>query len=279
MAKFNPELLGKIVEKLGVGVKRVYAIVQKRSLDDHVDSHVASLLVAKDAGVNYNRYATAEDRAEMRGLSSSSPRLERYSSYVYKNDDVLARTHQPTEKLMKKTKATKDNSIFVVHGRDSKLTEDVYLFLRAIGLNPIEWNEAIKGARGGANPIVGDVINQAMKKAQGIMVLLSPDEDAKLKGKFAGQRDRKQNLHRMDSQPRPNVIFEAGLALGAHSDKTILVQVGDIRDISDIAGKHMVHLTDKPASRKALAMRLRTKLKFKVNTDGDQWLEVGKFSR
>jgi hypothetical protein len=39
----------------------------------------------------------------------------------------------------------------------------------------------------------------------------------------------------------------------------------------------MVHLTDKPANRKALAMRLRTKLK--VDTDGDQWLEVGKFSR
>ncbi len=111
------------------------------------------------------------------------------------------------------------------------------------------------------------------------MVLLSPDEEAKLKGRFASAKDKKIGLATLDGQPRPNVIFEAGLALGAHSDKTILVQVGDIRDISDIAGKHMAHLTNKPASRKALAMRLKSKLKFKVNTDGDAWLEVGNFDR
>jgi hypothetical protein len=59
----------------------------------------------------------------------------------------------------KPPKPARNNSIFVVHGRDAKLTTDMYLFLRTIDLNPIEWNDAIKGAKGGANPIVGDVIN------------------------------------------------------------------------------------------------------------------------
>jgi hypothetical protein len=69
------------------------------------------------------------------------------------------------------------------------------------------------------------------------------------------------------------------MALGAHSDKTILVQVGDMREISDIAGKHLVHLSNTAQSRKTLAMRLKDKLKFKVNIDGDLWLKVGNFKR
>jgi predicted nucleotide-binding protein len=118
-----------------------------------------------------------------------------------------------------------------------------------------------------------------MKSVQGVMVLFSPDEDAKLKSKFVRDGDKRKNLHVLDSQPRPNVIFEAGLALGAHSEKTILVQVGDIRDISDIAGKHLVHLSNSTTSRKALALRLQDKLKFKVNLNGDAWLEAGDFDR
>ena len=71
------------------------------------------------------------------------------------------------------------------------------------------------------------------------MILLSPDEEAKIRPKFVSQTDKKKGQHLKGFQPRPNVMFEAGLALGAHSDKTILVQVGTVRDISDIAGKHM----------------------------------------
>jgi predicted nucleotide-binding protein len=143
----------------------------------------------------------------------------------------------------------------------------------------MEWDHAIKAAKGGANPIVGDVISQAMKRVQGVMILFSPDEEAKLKGKLATDSDRRKSLHTKGFQPRPNVIFEAGLALGAHSDKTILVQVGDVRDISDIAGKHLVHLSNSFASRKHLADRLESKLKFKVDLTGRTWQDIGDFDR
>jgi predicted nucleotide-binding protein len=76
-----------------------------------------------------------------------------------------------------------------------------------------------------------------------------------------------------------NVIFEAGIALGAHPEKTLLIEVGDVRRISDIAGMHIPRLTNDAASRKELAERLRKKLKLKVNTTGDYWLTVGKFTR
>jgi hypothetical protein len=104
-----------------------------------------------------------------------------------------------------------------------------------------EMGSRIKAAKGGANPIVGDVISQAMERVQGVMILFSPDEEAKIRPKLASQSDKIKDLHLKGFQPRPNVIFEAGLALGAHSDKTILVQVGSVRDISDISGKHMVY--------------------------------------
>jgi hypothetical protein len=118
-----------------------------------------------------------------------------------------------------------------------------------------------------------------MNKVQGVLVVFSPDEEARLKSKFCSLRDKRKGLGTLDGQARPNVIFEAGLALGAHSNKTLLVQVGEVRDISDIAGKHLVHLSNTPASRKELAQRLKTKLKFKVNTTGDQWLTIGDFDR
>lgn len=180
---------------------------------------------------------------------------------------------------MKKPVVTiNNNSIFVVHGRDIQLNTDMFAFLRAIGLNPLEWSQAIKGARG-VNPHVDEVIYDAMEKVQGVLVMFSPDEEARLKNKFCTPLDRKKRFNKLDGQARPNVIFEAGLALGAHSKKTLLVQVGDVRDISDIAGTHIVHLSNSAASRKELAQRLKTKLRFNVDTTGTDWLTIGDFER
>jgi predicted nucleotide-binding protein len=267
----NQDLFGKLRSRLELSRARVYKLIQDIELSSHVSPHVASLMLAGQNGIPYGKYATAEDRVEIRSASGSFQPLPQERPVQQVSPIAAAPSRSP--------KATRNNSIFVVHGRDAKLTQDMYSFLRAIGLNAMEWDDAIKAAKGGANPIVGDVITNAMKKAQGVLVLLSPDEDAKLKNKFASERDKKKGLHKLETQPRPNVIFEAGLALGAHSDKTILVQVGDIRDISDIAGKHMVHLTDSPQSRKNLALRLQDKLKFRVNLTGNDWLEVGQFNR
>lgn len=52
MAKINGTLLAKLMEKMKIGRARTYQVIQQRSLDSHVDSHVASLLVARDNGIN-----------------------------------------------------------------------------------------------------------------------------------------------------------------------------------------------------------------------------------
>lgn len=175
---------------------------------------------------------------------------------------------KPTVKL------TKNNTIFVVHGRDHQLNEDMFIFLRALGLNAVEFSQAITETAG-ANPNITKIVKGALKRAQGVLVMFSPDEEARLKTKFRTGRDNPK----LEGQSRLNVIFEAGIALGAHPEKTLLVEIGNVRNISDIAGMHIPRLTNDATSRKDLAERLRKKLKLKVDTTGDYWLKVGNFSR
>ena len=66
-------------------------------------------------------------------------------------------------------------NVMVVYGRDQELRDDLFSFLRALKLNPIEWSEAVK-ATGKASPYVGDILEAAFRMAQAVVVLLSPDE-------------------------------------------------------------------------------------------------------
>jgi len=268
MPRIDPRLITLLKKRMRAADRTVYAAIQKAAVANRVPRDLGALLLAGENGISYQRYATSEQMAALRGGPIHLPPTEVPSGQS-------SRRSRPTKKPVV---IINNNSIFVVHGRDTQLNADMFAFLRSIGLNPLEWSQAIKGAKG-ANPHVDEIIYSAMDRVQGVLVMFSPDEEARLKAKFCRPKDKKKGFDRLDGQARPNVIFEAGLALGAHSKKTLLVQVGDVRDISDIAGKHLVHLSNTPASRKELAQRLNTKLKFKVDTTGDLWLTIGNFDR
>jgi predicted nucleotide-binding protein len=265
MPTIDPRLIALLKKRMGAAERTVYAAIQKTAVANRVPRDLGALLLAGENGISYQRYATPEQMAALRGAPVHSIVV----------DEPKGRAPRA---LKKPIVTISNNSIFVVHGRDVQLNTDMFAFLRSIGLNPLEWSQAIKDAKG-ANPHVDEVVYGAMQKVQGVLIMFSPDEEARLKTKLCSPLDKKKGFNKLDGQARPNVIFEAGLALGAHSKKTLLVQVGDVRDISDIAGKHLVHLTNTAASRKELAQRLRTKLKFKVDTTGDQWLTIGDFDR
>ena len=184
---------------------------------------------------------------------------------------------QPLEEKVKKMttpKSTSEKTVFVVHGRNEKLRESMFSFLRAIGLKPVEWSQAIK-ATGKASPYIGDILDVAFNQAQAIIAILSGDDEARLIKEFVVQNEKVYEKE-LTPQPRPNVIFEAGMAMGRNEDRTILVQVGEIRPISDIAGRHITRLDNSSQKRQELVTKLQG-AGCEVDTSGTDWLSVGDF--
>ena len=102
--------------------------------------------------------------------------------------------------------------VFVVHGRDDTLAADRFAFLDAIGLQPIAWRDAVRQT-GKGSPYVGEILEGAFATAQAVVVLLSPDDEVRLAPSLVREDD--QAIEReVRLQPRPNVLFEAGMAFG-----------------------------------------------------------------
>jgi predicted nucleotide-binding protein len=166
----------------------------------------------------------------------------------------------------------KARRVFVVHGRDERLRKGVFDFLRSIHLNPIEWSEAIS-LTGKASPYVGEVLDTAFRHAQAVLVVLSPDDQAKLRADLVDEHDPTYEKE-LSGQPRPNVLFEAAMAFASHPDNTALVQIGSVRPFSDVGGRHVIRMDGSVAKRKDLALRLE-KAGCAIDLHGDDWLTAG----
>ena len=110
--------------------------------------------------------------------------------------------------------------------------------------------------------------------AQAFLVLMTPDERVVLRPELRkGGGDASQAL-----QARPNVILEAGMALAKDEARTILVSVGPMRPMSDLSGRHLIHLNNTPQRRNELVQRLKI-AGCSPRTDGSDWIGVGNFER
>lgn len=78
-------------------------------------------------------------------------------------------------------------------------------------------------------------------KANAVVVLLTPDDEARLCEELRGKQEPDHEKALM-GQARPNVLFEAGMAFGTHPDRTIVVELGALRPFSDIHGRHTIRL-------------------------------------
>jgi hypothetical protein len=150
----------------------------------------------------------------------------------------------------------------------------MFAFLRAIGLQPLEWSQAVKET-GEGSPYIGQVLDTAFSLAQAIVVLMTPDDEARLRKEFHSATDEHFEKQ-LTAQARPNVLFEAGMAMGRDAKRTVLVQVGQLRPFSDISGRHVLRLKNTSPSRQELADRLRT-AGCDVNLSGTDWHSVGSF--
>lgn len=169
----------------------------------------------------------------------------------------------------------RDKRVFVVFGRNRKIYVNMLRFLRALKLEPVEWDQMVDATGKGA-PYIGEIVEQGFAMAGAAVVLLTPDDEGRLRERFHQEHDPPSETE-LTPQPRPNVIFEAGMAMALAHDKTILVRFGRIRVFSDIAGMFMLDMDGSIKARQRLANRLRScGLEVDTSSDAD-WQSAGDF--
>ena len=165
--------------------------------------------------------------------------------------------------------------VFVIHGRDESLRSGIFTFLRSLGLAPLEWTEAV-ALTGKASPYVGEVLEAAFGHARAVVVLLTPDDEARLRASLSTPEDPPHETQ-LTAQARPNVLFEAGMALAFQPKRTAIVEIGHLRPFSDVGGRHVIRMDGSVKMRQALAQRLRD-AGCPVNLDGTDWHSAGDLS-
>ncbi len=166
------------------------------------------------------------------------------------------------------------SKVFVVHGRNAAARNAIFELLRAVGLNPLEWDEIVRET-GHGSPYIGEVLKKGFEIAQATVVLMTPDDEARLI-KNLQKPDDPDDETAFTLQPRQNVLLEAGMALGIDEARTIIVEVGKLRPISDTDGRHVVRMSSTPESRKRLIDRLKT-AGCAVSDGRLDWLSTGDF--
>ena len=194
-------------------------------------------------------------------------------------DDFI--TGSPGSELEERPSEVKDlrppadaREVFVVHGRNQVARDALFEFLRAVDLHPLEWSEAVQ-ATGKATPYIGVILDVAFSRAQAVVVLFTPDDKAMLQKAFWVANDPPHETQ-PTGQARPNVLFEAGMAMARNQDRTVLIELGNLRPFSDIGGRHTVRLDNSSQRRQELAQRLET-AGCPVNREGTDWHTAGDF--
>jgi predicted nucleotide-binding protein len=148
--------------------------------------------------------------------------------------------------------------VFVVYGRNKHVKKEMFAFLKMLSLSPVSWEEAVLATSKKA-PYIGETVDGLFHQAQAVVVLLTGDDVAQLRGELSINTDL-EVYQPLLPQPRANVLFETGMAF-SHSwlaPHTILVEVGNVRICYNLEGRHRIKLTNKMEDRWALVRSLES---------------------
>lgn len=272
MAKINQDLLAAIIKATKLSQGQVYARIKQVADTEYLPRHLAAIKVGADSGVTINKYATPEDLSQLRQAGSpvAPPNGPLATTAI-----APAQRARAGARVVKKAGKKPPNQVFVVHGRDKAAKDAMFAFLRSLGITPIEWSAAVRMTKK-PSPYIGEILNVAFSNARAVVVLLTPDDRAQLRDDLLSSTDPPFE-RQLTGQARPNVLFEAGMAFSSHPDRTVLVQLGTIRPFSDIAGRHIIIISNEPKKRQDLADRLEF-AGCAVNRTGTDWMSDGDFT-
>jgi len=231
--------------------------------------HVAALMVAAEAGLSVKKYASADELAELRAAqgAAQSPTHVAPRPASPSQASPAPRRRSATAAAPRRASRKKGRDVMVVHGRDKKMKDAMFAFLKSLDLRPLEWTSGIKETKT-ANPSVQQIVDALFDRASAVVVLLTPDDEARLRPEFHEPHEPSHEIN-LTGQARPNVLFEAGMALSSHPDRTVMVQIGQVRPFTDIGGSYITHMNNSLAKRKELVAKLDHACA--VDTSGDDW--------
>ncbi|MBB4750473.1 TIR domain-containing protein [Actinoplanes lobatus] len=166
-------------------------------------------------------------------------------------------------------------TVFVIHGRDLDVRNAIFDFLRALGLKPQEWEHLVRATGKGA-PSLTEVVTRAVREAQAVVALLTPDDRVQLHPELREASDTTAELS-TGCQARPNVFLELGMALAALPDHTIILEAGDMRRTADLAGLNYVTVSASVDWRNKVAQRLEN-AGCPVDRAGGDWQHPHRFA-
>lgn len=182
---------------------------------------------------------------------------------------VAERARDVTAQVLSTAPPTADRrKVFLVRGRWEAAAQAMRDFLRALDLDVIGWDEArLQGKEGQHN---ADILDAGFSMAYAVVVFMTPDDVAALHPVLAEEHDK------LTGQPRPNVLFEAGYAWHAIRERTLIVEFGDLKKLSNLSGVDRVRFDGSPKARGEVADRLKS-INVAVKTEGGAYLQTGKF--
>lgn len=265
--RLDAKLMKKIANKHGKSdITWVNKLVSRKASRLGISSEAALVLLAKENDIGasvYQRKLDPSHQAEIRS-SGITPLVK----------TIVQRRFVNVGKKQSSKKPRKGVKVFVVYGRNKLATKSMFDFLRALGLKPLEWSHGIKLTKK-SSPYIGEVLDAMFREAIAVVVMFTPDDEARLRRKFWQKRDGKYEKV-LSGQARQNVLLEAGMAMGKFPNSTVLVQLGETRPISDINGVHMLHLDNSPEKRQEFVTKLET-AGCAVDSSGTYWITTGDF--
>lgn len=205
--------------------------------------------------------STLEGAAERDGIV-----LSRGSVAV--GEEVVERLAEKNDKAL----PSDPKRVMVIHGRDERVRNGIFAFLRSLDLSPIEWSQAVE-LTGRPAPYVGQILEAAFSHAQAVVAVFTPDELVQLRTDLRSTNDPPHELG-AGYQARANVLFESGMAVASHPDRTVFVEFGTLRPFSDIGGRHTVRMDNSVRKRQEFAQRL-VSAGCPVNMSGTDWHIAG----
>jgi predicted nucleotide-binding protein len=164
--------------------------------------------------------------------------------------------------------------VFIIHGRNITARDQLGIFLRSLGLQPVNFMD-LRASMGGT-PTVAEIVEKGMSEAQGVIALVTADEYAAVRPDLRYPHDAPNDVARW--QARPNVIFEAGMAFGRDRTRVVFVLLGDPQLFTDVAGILVLRPRNDPAGDRAtLRLTLLTGMNCDVEPHSTDWMKSGDF--